>query len=283
MMMRFCKRWTSSLAVLSVGLVVASGKPSAELIEADNVESPFDYAELRKGRAIRAEREKRVLELRARARNRLFMLKQRALRKEIGEKQFNLEVHKLKQQVNTEAQQLIFGVAADEANARDDYLKKFGCVKWTDEVMQRVASFSPLIEIGAGYGRWKKCLEEDYGANVLAFDDFSELHFGSEIERKNSGVFQGNEAMIPRHKDRTLLLVCPPPSDMAMRCLNQYKGKYFIFVGEGREGAHANGEFFNQLEKNWKVLERLDLENFSECYEKCFILERKSRSIFPFW
>ncbi len=72
------------------------------------------------------------------------------------------------------------------------YVERWGCCRWTDDALDRVRSFSPLIEVGAGHGHWQLALSQR-GADVLAIDDRSalpvpgladvgEVHEGNEKE-----------------------------------------------------------------------------------------------------
>lgn len=54
------------------------------------------------------------------------------------------------------------------------HLERYGCTKWTDEALDVIKQYSPLIEIGAGHGHWQKALE-DKGADVVAFDNEASL------------------------------------------------------------------------------------------------------------
>ena len=46
--------------------------------------------------------------------------------------------------------------------------------RWTPEALQKIISFGPIIEIGAGHGHWKRALTE-CGGDVMAFDNESSL------------------------------------------------------------------------------------------------------------
>lgn len=244
--------------------------------------SPFVYPELVAGIEVRDAREREMLNLRAKARNRIFLLQERLNRREISERDFRMEMHKLKEAVNREAQQLIFGVAPDQAHARDEYLREYGCVKWSDEAMKKIAALGPLVEMGAGYGQWKNELANTYKVDIIAYDDYSQLYLPSEKDKEQTGVLEGNQDVLRKHSDRTLLLVAPPPTDMASKCLSKFKGKHLVYVGEGRGGAHADKSFFDTLESRWEVVDIVDVVPFSECYEKCFILERKPQGWFSY-
>ncbi|GBG33936.1 Hypothetical Protein FCC1311_101592 [Hondaea fermentalgiana] len=244
--------------------------------------SPFMYPELEKGIKVREARERELLDLRARARNRIFLLQERVGRGELSEREYRMEIHKLKEAVNRDAQRLIFGVSPEQAHARDEYLQAYGCVKWSEQAMQKIAALGPIVELGAGYGQWRQELAQQHKVDIIAYDDYSQLYLPSEKAREETGVLEGNETVLRKHRDRTLLLVCPPPNEMASKCMSAYRGDRLVYVGEGRGGAHADSDFFNTLESKWEVEEIIDVLPFSECYEKCFILKRKPRGWFGF-
>lgn len=54
------------------------------------------------------------------------------------------------------------------------HLERYGCTKWTDEALDVIKAYSPLVEIGAGHGHWQRALE-DKGADVVAFDNEASL------------------------------------------------------------------------------------------------------------
>ena len=62
---------------------------------------------------------------------------------------------------------------------------------------------------------------------------------------------------------------------MATLCLQQYRGKRLLYVGEGRGGVNAQPDFFDLLEAEWTVETTMPLEPFPECFERLFILKRK--------
>jgi hypothetical protein len=241
--------------------------------------SAFEWPELAAARELREEREKQLRELRAKARNRVFLLEQRLRRQDIDQVEFGLELHKLKTQLNTEAQKLLFGVSAEEANLREQYLCSFGCCKWSEAAMAALAALSPLVELGAGNGQWAAELARR-GADVLAFDDGSMPPIPPQ--RAPDKVAQArvqicDERAAAQHSERTLLLVCPPPTDMPLRCVRQYKGPRLAYVGEGRGGANGDAAFFDELERRWRVTAVLEVEPFKECHEKLFLLERRAQ------
>jgi hypothetical protein len=126
-------------------------------------------------------------------------------------------------------------------------------------------------------GHWQKELS-NAGANIIAFDDFSTISPASHNITNNpvvGEVIEGNENMIRKHPYRSLFLCYPPDDDMALRSLKLYKGKWLIYIGEGRGGVNATEEFFDLLEKEWVVEELQDLDPYPVCFERMYILRRR--------
>lgn len=74
---------------------------------------------------------------------------------------------------------------------------------------------------------------------------------------------------------KSLLLVYPPPGETALRCLREYRGDALAYVGEGKGGVNASDEFFENLDAEWEVTSVLDLDPFSECFERLYLLRRR--------
>mgnify|MGYP002803428389 CR=1 FL=1 len=154
----------------------------------------------------------------------------------------------------------------------------FGNVKWTEEVMQRLLSYSPLVEVGAGEGQWQAELRRR-GADVVAFDNHSSpsrfdaaasriVVPGAEVQQADAG------AAVSQSAGRTLLMVYPPPGEMAVRCLQCYKGETLIYVGEGRGGVNGDNTFFDLLAEKWKLEDTMSLDTLPWSYESVYVLKR---------
>eukprot|EP00611_Tribonema_gayanum_P008829 TRINITY_DN1846_c0_g1_i1.p1 TRINITY_DN1846_c0_g1~~TRINITY_DN1846_c0_g1_i1.p1 ORF type:complete len:198 (-),score=82.38 TRINITY_DN1846_c0_g1_i1:355-948(-) len=168
-------------------------------------------------------------------------------------------------------QRIAYGVTDDGARAR--YERDFGCARWTEAALAAAAAYSPLIEIGAGRGHWQRALSRA-DADVLAFDNGSTPQPLAALPPVGK-VAPGDESALSKHPDRTLLLVYPPPGDMALRCVRAYGDDVLVYVGEGRGGVNADGAFFAALEDGWQVERIITLDPFPECFERMFILRRK--------
>jgi hypothetical protein len=176
----------------------------------------------------------------------------------------------LRERVDQRAQQILYGV--DTPGARREYVDKYGCVRWTAPALAEIARHSPLVEMGAGRGQWKLELAKK-GADVLAYDSGANEFIAAQAPA--SDVVVGDHSQLPQHTGRALFLCYPPPGDMATLCLQQYRGKTLLYVGEGRGGVNGQADFFDLLEGEWECAKVLPLEPFAECFERLFVLRRK--------
>lgn len=96
-----------------------------------------------------------------------------------------------KQEISVRSQHILYGTQVP--GERERYLKQYGCVRWTEDALRQIATFSPLIEIGAGAGHWQKALtaagsqlEEKTApiaaaCDIVAFDSFDNRYFTDDM------------------------------------------------------------------------------------------------------
>jgi putative endonuclease len=140
---------------------------------------------------------------------------------------------------------------------RSEFVCRYAFSIPTIDIVEQIAGYSPLVEIGAGGGYWAMCIS-DAGADIIAYDNRPpgveppwELHDGNRwFDDTWFHVHEGDESMAGRYPDRTLLMCWPPLYDpMALKALRQYReagGKTLIFIGSQRSS--ADEEFFRELE-----------------------------------
>lgn len=137
--------------------------------------------------------------------------------------------------------------------------------------LKKIASYSPIIEIGAGTGYWANQLTR-CGADVVAFDVYR-----GKVERRWFDVKVGNEKAISLHPKRTLFLCWHPhKSSMAHECLKKFKGDTVIYIGEFG-GCTADDKFHRKLEKEFFEVDAIPLPKWPCMHDYCFIYKRKSR------
>ena len=132
-------------------------------------------------------------------------------------------------------------------------------------------------------GQWAAALRSR-GAKVDAFDDWSQNGGRGPPDQSALQVRTGNETKLqePDMQHRSLLLVYPPPGDMATKCLAAYRGNTLIYVGEGRGGVCADASFFDAMDRNWVLKEKRDLDPFPGAFERMYVFRRKSSGFLSF-
>ncbi|MBN2160883.1 MAG: GIY-YIG nuclease family protein [Spirochaetes bacterium] len=140
---------------------------------------------------------------------------------------------------------------------RSDFASRYAFSIPTIDIIEEIARYSPLIEIGAGSGYWAMCLSEA-GADIVAYDSRPpgeaapwDWRFSNRWHEESwFHVIEGDEAMAGRYPERALLLCWPPIHDpMAARALRFYLdagGKTLIWIES--PGASADEAFRRQVE-----------------------------------
>ena len=121
----------------------------------------------------------------------------------------------------------------------------------TDQALAAIQRHSPngIVEIGAGTGYWAS-LVHTLGVPVTAYDPAPPMSPDNKWFHSSAAWFdvqQGDETVVDRHGDRTLLIVWPTrdqtwPAD----ALDRYfaaGGDTLIYVGEGPGGRTGDARF----------------------------------------
>jgi hypothetical protein len=138
------------------------------------------------------------------------------------------------------------------------YTQKYSWAIPNGDVLQEIAKYTPLVEIGAGTGYWAWLLRQ-LGIDILAFDkcppgpsNTSKNEFHPQADTWTE-VLPGDEFVLDSINNRSLFL-CWPPSHhaMAFETLSRFRGNTFLFVGEGWPSrATGDEQFFELLRRDW--------------------------------
>lgn len=142
----------------------------------------------------------------------------------------------------------------------------------TEEAIQALRELSPLIEIGAGSGYWAWLLRQ-VGTKITAFDR------NTSAPPHWSEVLEGGAERIPEFPNHTLMLCWPPDRNpLASECLNAYRGRYLVFIGEKKDGVTADPLFYDLLDRDFTLVRTIPLPRWPGCADSLFIFERKAVS-----
>jgi len=233
--------------------------------------SPFVYPALTAAlaqREVQADAVRRAMEVhRAKAE----LVRQRAERFEHRGRlayQLEEELRALDVETKIAIEKILFG----SPGAHRRYLERYGCAKWTDAALGTIAAHAPILEIGAGRGLWAHQLR-GRGVEVVAFDDMSSVPLPECASP--TPVLRGDQREVPRYPNHTLFLCYPPPGGMAHNCLQLYRGRTLLYIGEGRGGVNASPDFFDHLERRWDVRSVEDLDPYPGGCERLWVLDRR--------
>lgn len=153
---------------------------------------------------------------------------------------------------------------------REHCVKKYSFAIPDPEAIIRISKYSPIVEIGAGSGYWAWLLKFAQ-ADVAAYDDGSR-----EWPKMWTDVQRGGPEKVNSDLRRTLFL-CWPEYDtpMAYECLSKYRGKYFIYIGEGPGGCTGDDSFHEYLNKNFNEIDCYKITQWYGIHDRLFFYERK--------
>jgi hypothetical protein len=164
---------------------------------------------------------------------------------------------------------------------RNDFVSEYSFTIPYHDILAKIASYSPIVEIGAGSGYWARCLTE-MGADVLAFDSHPPGTMSPwEWHKSNAwyddswyGIIKGDESEAAHYPDRTLFMAWPMPMNlMAYNALAGYKnagGKTVIYIGDPHPASSGDEHFYRMLYEH-KEIETSDLYSWPGIREKLLI------------
>ncbi len=164
---------------------------------------------------------------------------------------------------------------------RHDLVSEYSFTIPYHDILKKVCSRSPIVEIGAGSGYWARCLYE-MGCDVIAFDSFPPGDNNPwEWDKGNSwfddtwyNIIQGDETSAALYPERTLLLAWPMPMNlMAYNTLSGYMnagGSTVIYIGDPHPSSSGDEHFYNLLYRQ-KLLEEVELYSWPGINEKMLI------------
>lgn len=170
---------------------------------------------------------------------------------------------------------------------KDRLQRKYAWGIPSPEAITKVASFSPLIEIGSGRGYWGALLR-DQGADILCYDEsppdqVDHNHWappkdgnGNPLIKAFTEVLKGGPQVLSEHSNRVLFLCWPPyATNMAYEALKRYRGDIFIYVGEPPGGCTGCDLFHEFCEKHFEIAEAMKIPKWAGLHDYLGIFRRK--------
>lgn len=166
---------------------------------------------------------------------------------------------------------------------RHELVRLYAWAVPTDEALDVITRYAPIVEIGAGTGYWAYLLRER-GVDIIAYDltppapapaatRSNHYHEGMHCWTE---VRAGGARRARRHPDRTLLLCWPPYAEpMADVALRSYRGQTVIYIGESEGGCTGDDAFHRRLEENWEETEHVALPHWHGIHDSLTVYRRK--------
>jgi len=164
---------------------------------------------------------------------------------------------------------------------RSELIRNFSFAIPTEEAINELIKYNPLIEIGAGTGYWAYLINK-YGGDIIAFDnnerddEWNNVSKEKYFKKNWFDVKYGNEKMILNFPNRTLFMCwIEYGSEIGLECLKLYKKNYFLYIGEDGGGCCATDSFFDYLKKHWKLKKTINIPQWSGIRDYFNIFKRK--------
>lgn len=165
---------------------------------------------------------------------------------------------------------------------RDEFIAKFGFAILTDQAIEAIRGYAPLLEVGAGCGYWAYELRNS-GIDIIATEPNPNQKWGSIPKAWKSWIdlenLSGPEA-VAKYSDRNLLM-CWPSLDgtWPQETLEAFAGYAVLYVGEGEGGCTGNDEFHAMLQSKFEQTKYIQIPQFWGLHDRLTVWERVPRRV----
>jgi hypothetical protein len=170
----------------------------------------------------------------------------------------------------------------DLAERRRELASLFSWAIPTEEALDLLGRYAPLVECGAGMGYWSALLRSR-GVDALAYDAAppgAQNSYHRCARQPWTTVLRASSVdAARRHPDRTLVLCWPPYDDDAASyaALRAYRGEVVIYIGEPGEGATGSVRFHRELGLNWTLAEGIELPHWPRLRDRLMVYRRNAQ------
>jgi hypothetical protein len=144
----------------------------------------------------------------------------------------------------------------------------------TEDVINKLTLYAPILEIGSGTGYWAfEFLKR--GVPFVATDINPCSGFFERTEPYTDIEKLSAIEAITKYPNHNLLTCWPSYAEpWAYEGLKAFTGQYVFYVGEGQGGCTADGDFHDLLESNFEI-EIFDIPQWYGLHDCLFIGRRK--------
>lgn len=152
-------------------------------------------------------------------------------------------------------------VLVERMRSREESRRRWAWGVPNEAVLDAIAEWGPVVEVGAGTGYWARLLS-DRGVDVVACDVRPPPHPENGYHGDDAVPFFDVRAVGPEfaasHRDRTLLICWPPYDDpLAADAVEAHGGERLVYVGEGEGGCTADDRFFHVLDRDFRLVREM--------------------------
>jgi len=201
-------------------------------------------------------------------------------------KSYNPYLKKVKKFIDDNANSELNELASLLMVKRHDFVSDYSFTIPYHAILKKAASYSPIVEIGAGSGYWARCLSE-MGADVIAYDQWPPggqkpwewYRANPWFEDSWYPLIEGDDSSSAYHPDRTLFMAWPVPlNPMAYNALVSYKdagGRIIIYIGDPHPESSGDEHFYQMLFEH-REIDNIDLYGWPGIHEKFLIYDLSS-------
>jgi predicted GIY-YIG superfamily endonuclease len=149
--------------------------------------------------------------------------------------------------------------------------QKYSWAVPSELAIKTIVKYSPIVEMGAGTGYWANLIKKS-GGDIIAYDVMDRINlYHPSTANSYFKIKNGSPKILSQHTDRSLFLCWPPIGEMALNCLQFWKGKYLILVAD--RDLSGDSEFYRQL-MDFKIIKVISIPTWPNMNDKLYVMER---------
>lgn len=158
---------------------------------------------------------------------------------------------------------------------RKELVEEYSWAVPSSEVLSYLAHFDEIVDMGAGKGYWSHLLEER-GVDVSAYDIDPPDETWTDVEECCISSHGGwTEDVIKEICEAPTMTVWPPLGGPVARRIAAIGPPHILYVGESRGGCTASDEFFDQLDKKYGLVGKVDIPSYTGVNDNFYHYIRK--------
>ncbi len=166
---------------------------------------------------------------------------------------------------------------SESFTVREKYRKG---VSWhipTDELIDLIISYGPIVSVGSGFANTESIIKER-GGDIIATDiNPSDSNGWCKDGQYKMDVEEiSSISAVKKYSDRNVFMAWPPyDTPMAYdTVLAMEIGKYLIYIGEGNGGCNGDDRFFGELYANFEEVSEISIPQWDGIHDYCTVYKK---------